>query len=267
MAEARPANPAAVPERSSQSTPPASERRPGLALVRVTQERLVALAARLLAPESVFLCRVDTARPAVALTFDDGPDEQTPLLLDELDRQRMRATFFVLGKQVEKYPEYAREIVRRGHELASHGYSHRAFSILDAGELAAEIVQTASLLPPPVGAPLLRPPRGQMSIDALVMASRFGHQIAGWSIDSLDYKLRDPAALASRLRSMRIRAGDVLLLHEGQPWTRAMLGDLAANLAERGLETAPMGELLRATSAPAHPPVNAVDRLLAPMRS
>jgi peptidoglycan/xylan/chitin deacetylase (PgdA/CDA1 family) len=267
MVEVCPVDPVSVPERPAQATPAAAGTRQGLALVRVTQERLVGLAARLFAPESIFLSRVDTARPAVALTFDDGPDEETPLLLDELDRHRMRATFFVLGKQVEKYPEYAREIVRRGHEIASHGYSHRAFSILDAGELASEIVRTASLLPPPEGEPLLRPPRGQMSIDAIIMASRFGHLIAGWSIDSLDYKLRDPAALASRLRAARIRPGDVLLLHEGQPWTRAMLGDLAANLAERGLETAPMGELLRATSAPAHPPVNAVDRLLAPMRS
>jgi peptidoglycan/xylan/chitin deacetylase (PgdA/CDA1 family) len=267
MAEARPANPATVPERPSQSTPPASERRPGLALVRVTQERLVAFAARRFAPERVFVSRVDTARPAVALTFDDGPDEQTPLLLDELDRHRMRATFFVLGKQIEKYPEYAREIVRRGHEIASHGYSHRAFSTLDAGELAAEIVRTASLLPPPVGAPLLRPPRGQMSIDALVMASRFDHLIAGWSIDSLDYKLRDPAALASRLRVMRIRAGDVLLLHEGQPWTRAMLGDLAEILAARGLGAASMGELVRGASSPARPPVSAFDKPSARMRT
>ncbi|UQA60779.1 polysaccharide deacetylase family protein [Polyangium aurulentum] len=239
----------------------------GLAVVRVTQERLVGLAARLFAPESVFLCRVDTARPAVAITFDDGPDEETPLLLDDLARHRMRATFFVLGKQIEKFPEYTHEIVRRGHELASHGYSHRAFSLLDAGELAAEIVQTASLLPPPEGAPLLRPPRGRMSVDAMLMASRFGHLLAGWSIDTLDYKLRDPAALASRLRSMRIRPGDVLLLHEGQPWTRAMLGDLARILAERGLETAPMGELLRSAGAPVHPPVSALEEPTARMRS
>jgi len=267
MAEVCPVNPVPVPERPSKATPGAAGMRQGLALVRVTQERLVGLAARLLAPESIFLSRVDTARPAVAITFDDGPDEETPLLLDELDRHRMRATFFVLGRQVEKYPEYAREIVRRGHELASHGYSHKAFPLLDAGELAAEIVRTASLLPPPEGAPLLRPPRGQMSIDAIMMASRFGHLIAGWSIDSLDYKIREPAALASRLRAMRMRPGDVLLLHEGQPWTRAMLGDLAEILAARGLGTAPMGELLRAASAPLPPEVGVFAKTTPRMRA
>ncbi len=267
MVEVCPVDPVSVPERPAKAQPAAAGTRQGLALVRVTQERLVGLAARLFAPESIFLSRVDTARPAVAITFDDGPDEETPLLLDELDRHCMRATFFVLGKQVEKYPEYAREIVRRGHELASHGYSHKAFPLLDAGELAAEIVRTASLLPAPEGEPLLRPPRGQMSIDAIMMASRFGHLVAGWSIDSLDYKLRDPAALASRLRAARIRPGDVLLLHEGQPWTRAMLGDLATNLAARGLETAPMGELLRETHAPVALPVGVLGKKAVPMRA
>src|SRR5882672_1570752 len=75
------------------------------------------------------------SRKRVALTFDDGPDEMTPRYLRTLDQLHVRATFFLLGMHAEKRPELVRSIVAAGHEVASHGYSHRAFPSLDGNAL------------------------------------------------------------------------------------------------------------------------------------
>ncbi len=83
---------------------------------------------------------VNTSRPVVALTFDDGPHpELTPELLDILRHHGVRATFYVIGRNVETYPEIARRIVSEGHEIANHTWSHPALPSLGAARLNQEI--------------------------------------------------------------------------------------------------------------------------------
>ncbi|MFM7375971.1 MAG: polysaccharide deacetylase family protein, partial [Chthoniobacterales bacterium] len=77
---------------------------------------------------------VNMSRPIVALTFDDGPHpELTPKLLDILRQNGVRATFYVIGRNVETYPDIARRIVAEGHEIANHSWSHPALTSLSAG--------------------------------------------------------------------------------------------------------------------------------------
>jgi peptidoglycan/xylan/chitin deacetylase (PgdA/CDA1 family) len=94
-----------------------------------------------------YVARVETADRVVALTFDDGPDPRnTPKVLDALDRQNIKATFFMMGRNVERYPAVAREVMRRGHEIGNHSYSHPKLVWMSPARVREEIERTDKLL-------------------------------------------------------------------------------------------------------------------------
>src|SRR5262245_46714053 len=127
-------------------------------------------------------------RKRIALTFDDGPSELTPHYLAALKAASARATFFVVGAEIQKRPEMLRAIVRAGHELGGHGYTHRAFPSLSRAELRDELVRTAAFLPDARGGRLLsRPPYGLVSIGSVLTSSSAGFTTALWSFDSEDW--------------------------------------------------------------------------------
>src|SRR5262245_43785090 len=109
--------------------------------------RMKALATRVV-PARVLVKRGAPGAPRVALTFDDGPHEMTDAYLDVLDRFGARATFFVVGRECERYPAALLRIVARGHEVAGHGFTHTAFPSLSADALREELSRTAGPLPP-----------------------------------------------------------------------------------------------------------------------
>ena len=94
-----------------------------------------------------FVARVETTDRVVALTFDDGPHPVlTPRMLDLLDRHHVKATFFMMGRNVERYPDAAREVVARGHEVGNHSYSHPRLVFMLPWHVRDEIVRTDQLL-------------------------------------------------------------------------------------------------------------------------
>jgi peptidoglycan/xylan/chitin deacetylase (PgdA/CDA1 family) len=204
---------------------------------------LLRRAATMLAPPSLLVLRARRSGPRVALTFDDGPDEHTVSLLDLLDRLRVRATFFVIGERCATHRAELHEIVRRGHEVAPHGYSHTRFPLLDNATLRDELARTAELLPPSQRRPaILRPPGGHVSLRTLAQCARHGYTTVLWSVDSRDAETEDAAAIADNAAAAA--AGDIVLLHEGQSWTHAALPTVVERLRARGLEPAAVSELL-----------------------
>jgi peptidoglycan/xylan/chitin deacetylase (PgdA/CDA1 family) len=204
-------------------------------------------------PASVLIGRAPLPREdrRVALSFDDGPDTMTPRYLDALDALGISATFFLLGEHCARFPEHLLEIVRRGHEVASHGYSHRHFPDLTFDELRAELSRTHELLPPTPRRPMVRPPRGALSARSLGRCARLGYTTAMWSVDSQDYREKDPERVARAALPDDVRAGDVVLLHEGQSWTLDALPSIRRRAQERGFELCTMGALFDASRAPA----------------
>jgi peptidoglycan/xylan/chitin deacetylase (PgdA/CDA1 family) len=198
-----------------------------------------------LLPASLLVRRVKASRPAVALTFDDGPDELTREYLDVLDAHGAAATFFVLGGAAASRRAEILEIVRRGHEVAGHGYTHRIFPRMSAPELAEELARTSALLPPTPSVPLVRPPQGATSLTSLVRCARHGYTTVLWSIDSDDCRTRSADDVAQNLAPPRVGAGDIVLLHEGQRWTLEALPRVLGALREAGLALVTVGELLR----------------------
>lgn len=176
----------------------------------------------LFAPSGQWLCRnfthFTTDRAEVWLTIDDGPDaEDTPRILDLLDQHGARATFFVVGERVARWPHLISEIVRRGHEIAHHTHTHPVGSFWCAWparvhrELddALAVLRTVGVRPT-----RFRPPVGIKNFFlARALAAR-DLDCVGWTVRSGDCLARRPEDVADNVMR-QVRPGAILLLHEG----------------------------------------------------
>lgn len=170
---------------------------------------------------AVFLCmllavpvRADGGVRYAALTFDDGPSGRfTRALLEGLEERGAKATFFLCGYRLKDYPELAERILREGHEIGIHGYSHASFCPMTAQEVTREIRDTAALLPAGSHPLFLRPPGGLCSDEVVKAAERDGLAILSWSVDPQDWAIRDADAIV-RMVTSRTGDGDVILLHD-----------------------------------------------------
>jgi len=166
-------------------------------------------------------CRVERTN-AVALTFDDGPHpEGTPATLELLDSYKTRATFFLVGEQVERFPRIAAEIVRRGHEVALHGHEHKLLLRRSPASLARELEQADALIGEATGQrPVFyRPPYGIFSAGALPIVRRGGWKPMLWSRWGRDWSgSESPESIAGRAVA-GLRPGDVVLLHDADHYS------------------------------------------------
>jgi peptidoglycan/xylan/chitin deacetylase (PgdA/CDA1 family) len=190
------------------------------------------------------LRRGPSASKRVALTFDDGPDGMTSRYLELLDDLGVPATFFVLGELAAKHPDLVRDYLRRGHQVAGHGYDHTRFTKLARRDLIDQCRRTDEAIGgQPSGRSWVRPPHGSLDARSLITLRSAGYVVALWSIDSCDYTERDPARLAERCAPGTVTGGDVLLFHEGQEWTLEALPRIVAALHGSGLECVTMYDL------------------------
>jgi peptidoglycan-N-acetylglucosamine deacetylase len=201
--------------------------------------------AKRLIPTGVLALRGAGGGRRVALTFDDGPDPLTREYLDALDRHGARATFFVLGRFGAARADDLRDMERRGHEVAGHGFSHKRFTRMSGAELRAELARTAALLPAGSGQALVRPPHGSTSASSLVRCARAGYRTVLWSVDSEDSRARTAAEVVERLAPERLRPGDIILLHEGQTWTLEALPAVLDRLRAAGYACTTVSEVLQ----------------------
>jgi len=180
----------------------------------------------------------------VALTFDDGPAPLTSEYLRVLGALDARATFFLVGEMCVEYPELVRAIAVQGHEVAGHGYTHRRFTSLTRAELEAELLRTAAVLPPtPAAKKLVRPPYGAVSLGTLATCVRHGFTSVMWSLNSGDWRERSAPDVANTFVEA-VAPGEIVLLHEGQPWTLDALPTIIQNLRKWGHELVTVSELL-----------------------
>ena len=151
------------------------------------------------------------------LTFDDGPHpEFTPVLLDLLAEHDAKASFFLIGQQVERYPMLAKSIADAGHTLGNHSYSHPHFEQLASSEQFGEIARTDELLCAVDGRPrhMFRPPRGVLPLSMVLRCMRERRRICIWSYDTHDYSRKSVDEVLPLLESNAVRSGDILLMHD-----------------------------------------------------
>ena len=176
----------------------------------------------LFVPGAQGLCRnftrFETDQPEIWLTIDDGPDPQdTPQLLDLLDRHRAKATFFVIGDRAARHPELLAEIVRRGHEVGHHTQTHPVamFWCASQARVHAELDASLAVLGKSNIQPRwFRPPVGikNFLLPAALAARHL--QCVGWSIRSGDCHSRRPENVVARIMH-RLHPGAIVLVHEG----------------------------------------------------
>jgi peptidoglycan-N-acetylglucosamine deacetylase len=190
------------------------------------------------------LRRGPATQKRIALTFDDGPDDLTPQYLELLDDLGVPATFFLCGERAEPRPDLVREYLRRGHQVANHGFDHTSFPSLSRRALLEQCKQTELAIGGQVtGRPWVRPPHGALDGTSLLTLRAAGYVVALWSVDSRDYGEKDPVKLAETCSPAHVTAGDVLLFHEGQQWTLDALPRIIAALHASGLECVTMHDL------------------------
>lgn len=180
---------------------------------------------------------------ALYLTFDDGPHPQhTPTLLDLLAAHRARATFFLIGQQAERHPELVERIVRAGHLLGNHSWSHPQFDRLDLAAQREEIERTDRLLTGFDGRARhdFRPPRGVMPRPMVFDCIRRGRRIAYWSYDSLDYSQRPAPELIASAQRAPPRPGDILLMHDDGGLSLELLRTMLPAWAAAGFAFEPL---------------------------
>ena len=142
---------------------------------------------------------------ALYLTFDDGPDpEHTPRILDVLAKNNARASFFLLGEEVERFPAIVQRIVEEGHLLGNHSYNHPHFMRLKWADQLDQIERTDRLLKVFDGREThrFRPPAGRFSLMTLVHFAARRRSIAFWSYDSLDYQRKSVDHMIDTLRQL-----------------------------------------------------------------
>lgn len=191
------------------------------------------------------------ARAEVGLTFDDGPDpEVTPAVLDRLARRGARASFFLVGRRAEARPKLVAEIVRRGHRVENHTWSHsNRFALLGPRGAGAEIDRAQEAIERLTGTPpsWFRPPAGIRPPWLSPLLARRGLTLASWTRRGYDTVSADPARVAARL-TRGLAAGDLLLLHDGcsargpggAPVVLGALDRVLDALEERGLAAVPL---------------------------
>lgn len=169
-----------------------------------------------------FLWRLPRAGGAVALTFDDGPHpEHTPAVLDMLARAGVRATFFVVGREVEKHPALARRIVAEGHGIGGHSHDHTVITSLPPAALVDDLAHCRRVIREATGldSGLMRPPKGEVSLRAIRTVCRAGYTLVHWTRTYSDYRQDGVEALTQRIDSAPPIAGDVLLFHDHNAYT------------------------------------------------
>jgi peptidoglycan/xylan/chitin deacetylase (PgdA/CDA1 family) len=181
----------------------------------------------------------------VHLTFDDGPTPAwTPRVLELLARHRAQATFFVVGRQAAAHPELVRQAWAAGHGVGNHTWTHRRLTRLGAGALQAEVGPTSAAIQRATGAPVrcLRPPHGTVDAATAAQARALGLRLVMWDVDSNDWRRPGAGVIAGRVLG-RVRAGDVVLLHDGggdRSQTVAALQQVLASLSARGFRFSPL---------------------------
>jgi peptidoglycan/xylan/chitin deacetylase (PgdA/CDA1 family) len=189
----------------------------------------------------------------IAITFDDGPHPQnTPRLLDMPRARNIKATFYVVGRNVDLYPQVVRRAVAEGHEIGNHSYSHRLFSKMGDSEIRDELNRTRDAIARAAGVQprTLRPPYGGLlQRQREWVNAEFGYPTILWSVDPLDWQRPGTSAVCSRILT-KTTAGSIILAHDLHAQTVSAMPATLDGLLQRGFKFVTVSQLLAMKAAP-----------------
>ena len=194
--------------------------------------------------------RTDTS--SVALTFDDGPSADTDLVLSTLRTLGTPATFFMIGRQVERQPQIARRVAAEGHEIGNHSYSHPIYLYRSGRETRRQLQRAQEVITAATGTTprFSRPPCGVRTPAYFSATREMELRTVQWSVAGFDWKRIGAARIAYNILQ-DVRPGSIILLHDGDSslkrdriQTVMALPIIINGLKRRGLRVVPLSQLL-----------------------
>lgn len=161
--------------------------------------------------------RVNAFDKVVALTFDDGPSPiWTPKVLDELKKAGLKATFFMIGEYVKRYPQIVKRAQEEGHEIENHSYDHHVLIYYKMDELEREIKDTEEVIKNTTGqiTKYFRPPKAWLTTKEKKKIREMGYKVILWTLNSKDWVTFDDKYIVKYIVH-NVRPGDIILFHDG----------------------------------------------------
>lgn len=202
---------------------------------------------------------VPTHEKFIAFTFDDGPDDrQTLEILDILDQNQAKATFFVVGDRVKRFPEIVQLELAKGHEIGNHSFHHPSFHNITTSSIMSELSQTQQAVIEATGQRpvLFRPPGGHYNEKIVEATKNNGLQMILWSWhqDTLDWTSPGVYKIVRKVVN-NARNGDIILMHDyvhNSKQTAQALKIILPELKSRGYSFVTVSELLSHKVTPDH---------------
>lgn len=185
----------------------------------------------------------DPTVKSIAISFDDGPGATTtPQLLQILKEKNVHATFFVLGENTAQHPEIVKQTAEAGHEIGNHTYDHQDLATLSAQSITEEVTKTDTEIKKATGktSAFVRTPYGSITS---VGASVIQRPIIEWSVDSEDWKTRNPDLILQKIQAT-VYDGAIILFHDIYPETIRAVPQVIDYLQEQGYRITTVGDLL-----------------------
>lgn len=210
---------------------------------QMRQKTLPSLSESVLA--SKFIRQGPNYKKRVAITFDDGPYLLTEKYISVLQEYNIQATFFLIGVQIEKYPDEAKKIVESGYEVGIHSYSHRQLTTMDISSIEDDFQKSLSAVKSIANSEIrfFRPPYGSFNDTVIEIAKKHGLTTALWCVDPRDWQVDDWNLIARHVIE-KAENGAIILLHEGREATLKALPSIIEGLWARGFDIVSLSELL-----------------------
>ena len=189
---------------------------------------------------------VDRDDGKIAISFDAAwGGEKTIKILDILDENGIKATFFLVDIWTQRFPELVKEIAARGHEIGNHSTTHPKMSSLSRDRIAQELETMSVNVEKLIGQrpTLFRPPYGDYNNDVVLTARQNGYEVVQWSVDSLDWKNKGVQPLIDRA-TKNVKSGDIVLFHNDSQYIVEALPTVLKSYRERGLTPGPVSSVL-----------------------
>lgn len=194
---------------------------------------------------SKFIRQGSNDKKRVSITFDDGPYSLTEKYINVLQKYDVHATFFLIGIQIEKYPDEAKKIVESGYEIGIHSYSHRQLTAMGKSSIENDFQKSLSAIKSITDSEIrfFRPPFGDFNDAVIDIAKRHKLTTVLWCVDPRDWQNDDPNVIAQHVIE-KAENGAIILLHEGRESTLVALPQIIEGLWERGFNIVSLSELL-----------------------
>ncbi|MER2081481.1 MAG: polysaccharide deacetylase family protein [Ruminococcus sp.] len=197
-------------------------------------------------PKEIPIYRVQSDKKEVAISFDAAwGNEETGQLLDILDEHDVKATFFLVGDWVDKYPDDVKNIAAHGHDIGNHSDTHPHLPQLSTENATSEIQRCNEKIEALTGsAPtLFRPPYGDYNNSVVSAVKSLGMYCVQWDVDSLDWKDPSPEQLCQNVLG-KVRDGSIVLMHNGAKNTPAALPSIIEGIQNKGYEIVLIKDLI-----------------------